>query len=298
MGLLEDSTMAMMLLRDEFGENDWVRELENRNIRYVEQLGGLLSHFLGRTALGRLENPPPNIATVQKKVDKLLLKRHHVSFGTPYTISPLTAFVLRPQTIHSFGLRLPPVLKGVNFDDRLPTSAALSAVGPSPSLSSQSALAQAPQAGAAAAPPSVDLKAILTPVRNQFFRGTCVAFTATALLEAQILRDTHQQVDLSEQYVYYLARQNDPDKQEDGTYFQYAADGLLQRGACLEALWPYNPYNDWGQSLRFVTYPYTLSDLDADAKAHRISGYSAIPANDVGAVKQALANQQPVEVDP
>jgi hypothetical protein len=285
--------MAMILLRAEFGDVDWVIELERRNIRYVEQLGGLLSHSLGRIALGQLETPPPNIPSVQKKVDKTLLKHHHVSFGTPHTISPLTAFVLQPQTVHGLGLKLPAVLQRVKFGDPLPTAAALSALGPSPPPVSPSPVAQEHQGEPA---PSVDLKNLLTPVRNQFFRGTCVAFTAVALLESKVLRDTHQQVDLSEQYVYYLARQNDPDKQEDGTYFQYAADGLLQRGACLESLWPYNPYNDWAQALRFVTFPYSLSDLDSDAKTHRIAGYSAFPAHAVATMKQALLNQQPVAV--
>jgi hypothetical protein len=118
----------------------------------------------------------------------------------------------------------------------------------------------------------------------------------TALLEAQILRDTAQQLDLSEQYVYYVARQNDPDRREDGTYPQYALDGLLQRGACLERLWPYVPHNDWGQALTFHIPNYPLIDLDSDAQAHRIISYSAIPANDVNAVKHALAQNQPVAV--
>jgi hypothetical protein len=291
--------MEAVLLREELGLHDWVRELEGFNIRYVEQLAALFSTFKGRMALGQLTTPPPKVAEMRKKVDRVMIKRHHVSFGTARVVSPATGFVLRPQTFHGLGLKLPPLLKYADFGDTLPTAAAMAALGPSRSVAAWSIPSPAAVVGpgTAASPPAhVDLKPILTPIRNQFHRGTCVAFTTAALLEAQILLDTRQQIDLSEQYVYSAARQNDPDLREDGTYPQYALDGLLQRGACLERLWPYNAHNDWGQSLTFHAPNYSLKDLDTDAQAHRITGYSTLLANDVDDVKLALVRKQPVAI--
>lgn len=294
--------MGVDLIRGEFGEHEWVRELERHNVRFVEQLGGLLSTPKGRMALDHLGVSPPNIAAVQKKVDRRLLKLHHASFGTAKAVSPLTGFIFQPRMSHGLGLRLPSVLKDADFGDILPTATALATLGPSPATSTWPDSAPPPASGPGGTappptlPPSVDLKPILTPVRDQFYRGTCVAFTATALLEAQVLRDTHQVLDLSEQFVYYLARQNDPDRREDGTYLQYALDGLQQRGACLAGLWPYSHYNDWGQALTFLPPAHPLVDLEADARSHRIAGYSGCRANDVNAMKFALAHNQPVAV--
>jgi C1A family cysteine protease len=123
-----------------------------------------------------------------------------------------------------------------------------------------------------------------------------VAFATTALLEASIMKTQGASIDLSEQYVFYVARLNDPDLSEDGTYPNYALDGLQQRGACAEWLWPYNPYDDWGQALTFSTPTRRVSVLDADAQRHRIAGYSSLTPTDVQALKQALADGNPVAI--
>lgn len=135
---------------------------------------------------------------------------------------------------------------------------------------------------------------MLTPVRNQLFRGTCVAFATVALLEAKIRREQNEEVDLSEQYVYFRARQKDPDRREDGTYSRYALDALVQFGACREALLPYEPYNDWGQSQLFQQAACVLSNLDPDAQQNRIRGWSSLSPNSLPAIKQAILNDQPV----
>jgi hypothetical protein len=144
-------------------------------------------------------------------------------------------------------------------------------------------------------PPQADLRSILTPVRNQAFRGTCVAFATTALLESKMrILGAEEPLDLSEQFVYFVARQNDPDKKEDGTYPHYVLDGLQSRGACTENLLRYNQYNDWGQSLWFDNLSHPLSLLDQDAQQHRINGYTAIAPKIVITLKSAIVSRQAV----
>lgn len=62
-----------VLLAEVFGTNEWVKELQRFDIRYVEQLGLLLSTSRGRTALSRLEIPVP-YEEVGNEVDVILLR--------------------------------------------------------------------------------------------------------------------------------------------------------------------------------------------------------------------------------
>jgi hypothetical protein len=81
------------------------------------------------------------------------------------------------------------------------------------------------------------------PVRDQGQRGTCVAFSTTALRE-QLLCETEGALhDLSEQFLYWDIKTNspDPNKTSDGTWIEFAFDSLNRAGICPEAIWPYNP---------------------------------------------------------
>jgi hypothetical protein len=100
-------------------------------------------------------------------------------------------------------------------------------------------------------PSSVDLRKYVTKVKDQGPRGTCVAHAALAALEAAATRKglaSVARLDLSEQYVYWAAKQIDGSPSDEGTFIEYAAEVLVNGvpkksfpgGTCHEKQWPYN----------------------------------------------------------
>lgn len=91
-----------------------------------------------------------------------------------------------------------------------------------------------------ALPPSHDLLGLAPPLRNQGKRNTCVAFAALAVREQlEIAAGAPQDLDLSEQYVYWWCKQHDRLPDRTGTYLSFGMRCLVETGAPLEALWPY-----------------------------------------------------------
>jgi hypothetical protein len=103
-------------------------------------------------------------------------------------------------------------------------------------------------------PPAVDLSSKMSPVRDQGRRGTCIAFSTTAGLEAH-----DKELDLSEQYAFYLMREQDPWRKKScqgvkydaanpklcqdngcyGTNLSTAVSALQGKGLVAEAAWAY-----------------------------------------------------------
>jgi hypothetical protein len=138
---------------------------------------------------------------------------------------------------------------------------------------------------AGVAPPSVNLIARMPPIRNQASRGTCVAFTMTAMNEF-FLRRSDVQEDLSEQHLYAETKLIDGSP-ACGTFQSKAASVLRQRGECRESVWPYNPNppcNNNGIQPR---------QARADGANYRLNSH-AVPTNDVNAYKAELAEGNPV----
>jgi C1A family cysteine protease len=187
---------------------------------------------------------------------------------------------------HGHGYRVPDEIRHLGFGQKVPPAG----------FKGFATSSAPPTTNASATPPNVSLIGLLTPIRDQKYRGTCVAFAVGALAEAGILRDTGQTVDLSEQYIYFQARQNDPDRDQDGTFIHYALDGLQSLGACPESIWPYEPYNDWGQALSFSKPAFSLGAMNRQAKPYKIRGYRALAARDVAAIKTEIAAGRPVAV--
>lgn len=87
----------------------------------------------------------------------------------------------------------------------------------------------------------VDLRAQFGSVRNQGDRGTCVAHAVSAIFECELLRGGRGPVDVSEQFLYYRAKEVDGIPDQGGTFIEVAAGQCLaQTGECLETFWPYN----------------------------------------------------------
>ncbi len=86
----------------------------------------------------------------------------------------------------------------------------------------------------------VDYRIYQSPVKNQINRGTCTAFAVLAALETF----PGFPVDMSEQYLYYVAKSANYDKIDDynqGAFLGYYIDALESSGTLSEVQVPYNP---------------------------------------------------------
>lgn len=97
----------------------------------------------------------------------------------------------------------------------------------------------------ASLPESVDLRGRFNPIRNQGQQGSCVAFTLTSIYEYTIYRKTKELLDLSEAFLYYNARDIDPNDDVNintdvGSRSNCAIESLRDFGLPLEDKCPYN----------------------------------------------------------
>lgn len=107
-------------------------------------------------------------------------------------------------------------------------------------------------------------------VRDQGYRGTCVAFTVTNLL---LIRAPQAQM-LSPQYLYMQAKSRDGNPSTDGTTFQSAIEAAIEHGVCPEAALTYRADPDFGQKSIVQRPKITLTDLE------RKAGYCTVENQD------------------
>ncbi|MEI7771391.1 MAG: C1 family peptidase [Chloroflexales bacterium] len=127
--------------------------------------------------------------------------------------------------------------------------------------------------------------------QSQGKRNTCVAFSLAAI--TQIL--SGDPTDLSEQFLYYLCKEKDGIKGDVGTNPALAIQLLRDVGICTEPTWPYHPDPDSA----LPGGPKPPDPAYAEAKRHRISGFSQIPAKGTAGVSQIqsqLAQGKPVMI--
>lgn len=134
---------------------------------------------------------------------------------------------------------------------------------------------------AARMPSHVNRVSQMPAIRDQGYRGTCIAFGMTALHEFYLTvhKNYHN---MSEQDLYYATKQVDGDPNGCGTWLSAAAKALKDHGQCTEVTWPYNgnpPCNQPGPS-----DPKTVDD--EAAKFRVISSY--VTTNDHFKIKQAI----------
>jgi Papain family cysteine protease len=136
-----------------------------------------------------------------------------------------------------------------------------------------------------ALPPSVDLFVDMPPPLDQGDRSTCVAFAALAVVEN---RDTHANAyqQMSEQFLYWLCKQNDSIPTLPGTYLAVAFPQLQSYGCCLDATWNYVAQVVVGNESQGPP-PATAA---ADAATHRISAFNQLSPTSVADIKRELAN--------
>lgn len=86
---------------------------------------------------------------------------------------------------------------------------------------------------------AVDLRPMLSPVRDQGNRGTCLAFAVTALHEVFRAGGAPAGQDLAEEALYWGCKQIDGNW-TTGTSFQSASAALPRWGQPIETMWPYD----------------------------------------------------------
>ncbi len=91
---------------------------------------------------------------------------------------------------------------------------------------------------------SLDLRNSFTPIKNQGQQGSCLAFSLTSIFEYVMQLNKAQDVDLSEAFLYYNARNMDANADTDvnkdtGSRYKPAIDSLAKYGLASEKVWPY-----------------------------------------------------------
>lgn len=87
---------------------------------------------------------------------------------------------------------------------------------------------------------SVSLKEYFTTVKNQGQIGACTVFAISSIYEYILKRNSDEETDLSESFVYYNVRHLDGKELEDtGSSFQDVIASIGEQGICTEALHPF-----------------------------------------------------------
>lgn len=87
---------------------------------------------------------------------------------------------------------------------------------------------------------SVNLKEFFTKVKDQGQIGACTVFAISSIYEYIIKRNTDEEADLSESFVYYNVRHLEGKELEDtGSSYQDVIASIGEQGICTEALHPY-----------------------------------------------------------
>lgn len=137
-------------------------------------------------------------------------------------------------------------------------------------------------------PANVDLSSHMPPVRSQGLRGTCVAFSCTAVREF-LLGASSTTGDLSEQYLYWDCKQRD-NYSGPGTWIKYGMAALEDDGICSEDVWPYNPNPISGNEGQGP--PPSIAETDAAAR--RISNSNNLKPRVLQILRQNLSEGKPI----
>lgn len=105
----------------------------------------------------------------------------------------------------------------------------------------------------ASLPSSIDWTNEMSPVKDQKFLGSCVAFSVAAVKEWQEQKEQQEEVfagkdykrlekyyDLSESWIYWTCKKIDGIPDEEGTFLRSAMKVLNKVGVPCEKAWPYN----------------------------------------------------------
>ena len=132
-----------------------------------------------------------------------------------------------------------------------------------------------------------DLRDKFGPIKNQSRRSTCVAFACAALAESL----DPNRPNLSEQFLYWAAKQSDGKPQEPGTLIRVAMQSLQQLGICDQLTWPYKTFIKPGNEGQGPPPATAIPD----ALLHRLSAPRALTdPKSVAEIKETLDSGQAV----
>lgn len=318
-----------------FSNEEWFRLLIGKNIRHVEQLAGLFYDSSGRLAL---ELVGADLRGLESAIDTSLRGRG-TSLEKLLTLGagsePPASVPFRPNlTGHAYGLNDTRSASYASFDSEVPereraigiklnvnepsTSSADQPTSKAGSLAANIGAAKGSRSGSKGngnggsdgndhLPP---FKSLLSkqdyPVPlNQYYRGTCVAFTGVSMIELMLMLKARQVADpqtipmFSPQWLYFKAREahNAEERRADGTIFQYALDALKESGVCREELWPYHHTPDFTYSSVFVLRK-EFELLENDARRCTVSMGDVKNGPDVSVewLKRRLVENKPVGI--
>lgn len=129
---------------------------------------------------------------------------------------------------------------------------------------------------------SVDLRAGFTPIKDQGEIGACTVFAVSSIFEYILKKNSHQNHDLSESFVYYNVRHAEGNEKEDtGSSYQDVIGSIGSLGICTEALHPYSkglseqPSEDAYQDAiaRRITKALDVAVKEEDIKSAIQEGY-------------------------
>lgn len=88
---------------------------------------------------------------------------------------------------------------------------------------------------------SIDLREFFTKIKNQGQIGACTVFSIASIFEYILKKNSQEEADLSESFVYYNVRHQDGKELEDtGSSFQDVIHSIGELGICTEVLHPYS----------------------------------------------------------
>lgn len=129
-------------------------------------------------------------------------------------------------------------------------------------------------------------------IKNQGQRGTCVAFALCRCYETT-LDWAH---DLSEQFVYWIAKSVDR-LDEEGSTLEHGLKAIEKFGACIESLSKYRrfPY-EARQHVRTQAGPRPTEAAFSDGLQRKHNSHRELDPSDVAALKVCLFNNSPVAI--
>ncbi len=143
---------------------------------------------------------------------------------------------------------------------------------------------------------SEKLLSLMSDIRNQGNRGTCVAFSSTLVHEFIEKNIKNRDIDLSEQYLYYLCKTNDGNPNTSGTYISTAVKMLNQSGQCTTNILPYEefiPNNEAQPPASDI-----LRKANKEAKNYQIENALSVGLNEITKIKQILVGNKNIKGRP
>lgn len=137
-----------------------------------------------------------------------------------------------------------------------------------------------------AAPAKVDLRKYFTPIKNQGTLGACSAFTLVGIYEYILRKNSKQDADLSEAFVYYNVRRMNNEVGDRGSSLHDVVVTMGTEGVCAEHYCPYTDNADMQQP---------SAEAYEDALQRKIVKALNV-RNDVNHIKSAVAEGYPVAV--